>query len=97
MPALRSQPVDEKYQTVEGAGIFYDPELEEALRPYALRFKQMAVHEVSRIKTVLKEVESLQLDTDWHREVEFAMYKGDQQGFDRLVNSVIKQTEDPSS
>jgi len=89
LPAIKTQPVADRFaQGIENA-TGPGPELEAILKPYAVKINEMAVHEVSRIKTVLEEVERLHLETDWHREVEFAMYKGDQDNFKRLINNVL--------
>lgn len=88
LPAIKSQPVEERYLSVD-QNRRSDPAMDAILKPYAIKIKDMEVHEVSRIKTVLEEVENLKLDTDWHREVEFAMYKGDKVNFKLLINSVL--------
>lgn len=60
-----------------------------SLKTYALKLSGIKVHEVSRIKKLLKEMEDQNLETDWSRQVEMAMYRGSQELFDELTASIL--------
>lgn len=90
LPALSKAPLGESLnspQNIEEAPA--DGDTESTLRAYALKLRGMKVHEVSRIRILLKEMKNQDLQTDWMRKVEMAMYRGSQDTFDELTESVL--------
>ncbi len=89
LPALRKEAlVDPCYNPPENHEE-QENSRQSALKIYALKFSGIKVHEVSRIKKLLKEIENKNLETDWSRQVEMAMYHGNQALFDELTASFL--------
>ncbi|MCE7995362.1 MAG: tetratricopeptide repeat protein [Roseivirga sp.] len=89
LPALKkaslTESINPESKVAEGESIRTDCDF----KACALKFRGVKVHEVSRIRALLKEMKGLDMEAKWIRELEMAMYRGSQDLFDELTESLL--------
>lgn len=89
LPALKRVSFTECLHSQRRTGETEHYRTDNDFKAYALKFRGIKVHEVSRIRALLKEMKSLDMEAKWMRELEMAMYRGSQDLFDELTESLL--------